>query len=48
MKELYLSAEMDVVKFTVADIITSSPVNPKPPVGGGMGGENETELDPIE
>jgi hypothetical protein len=46
MKELYLSAEMDVVKFTVADIITSSPVTPAP--GGGMGGENETELDPIE
>lgn len=44
MKELYLNAEMEVVKFTVADIITTSP---EVPGGGGMGGENETEFAPI-
>lgn len=44
MKELYLNAEMDVVKFTVADIITTSV---DPGEGGGMGGENETEFAPI-
>jgi hypothetical protein len=42
MKELYLNAEMEVVKFTVADIITTSPE-----IGGGMGGDSETEFDPI-
>ena len=46
MKELYQNAEMEVVKFTVADIITSS--SEVPGEGGGMGGENETEFAPID
>ena len=42
MKELYLDAEMDVVKFTLNDVITTSeyrdpdegPIGPKPPSWG--------------
>ncbi len=45
MKELYLDAEMDVINFSIEDVITTSsssettaPVNTP-----GMGGENEGE-----
>lgn len=37
MKELYLDAEMEVVKFSVEDVIaTSQP--------GGLGGPNEGDM----
>jgi hypothetical protein len=35
MKELYLNAEMDVVKFAASDVITTSGGN-----GGNAGGES--------
>ena len=38
MKAFYESAELEVVKFAVEDIITTSNVG-----GGGVGGDNETE-----
>lgn len=38
MKELYLDAEMEVVKFSVEDVIATSRNI------GGLGGENEGEL----
>jgi hypothetical protein len=42
----YMNAELEIVKFQAEDIIATS--NQQPPIGGGMGGENEGELDPIE
>ena len=41
MKELYLNAEMDVVNFSVEDVIATSKG-----VVGGMGGENEGPMTP--
>lgn len=41
MKELYLNAEMDVVKFTACDVITTSGTT----TGGWVGGENEGDPD---
>jgi hypothetical protein len=38
MKELYLDAEMEVVKFSVEDVIATSRNI------GGLGGENEGEM----
>jgi hypothetical protein len=38
----YENAELEIVKFLAEDIIATSTVQ-----GGGMGGENEGELDPI-
>ncbi len=44
MKELYLNAEMDVVEFSVEDVIaTSGTETTKWVPGMGMGGENEGE-----
>lgn len=43
MKELYQDAEMEVVKFSVEDVITTSNTETRP--GGGMGGPNETPPD---
>lgn len=50
MKELYLDAEMDVVKFSIEDVINTSTdsvatVDPtrETSVNGGMGGPNEGE-----
>ena len=39
----YMNAELEIVKFQAEDIIATSKA-----MGGGMGGENEGELDPIE
>lgn len=39
----YMNAELEIVKFQAEDIIATSKT-----MGGGMGGENEGELDPIE
>lgn len=41
MKELYLDAEMEVVKFSIEDVIATS--NGGSNIGG-LGGENEGEL----
>ena len=42
MKELYLNAEMDVVEFSVEDIInTSVETETTTTKKGGLGGENE-------
>ena len=38
MKELYLDAEMEVIKFSVVDVIATSKTI------GGLGGENEGEM----
>lgn len=46
MKELYLDAEMEVVKFSVEDVIATSAsteASASSPVNGGMGGPNEGE-----
>lgn len=43
MKELYLNAEMEVVKFSVEDVIATSTGGP-----GGMGGENEGYTTPMD
>ncbi|MBQ9762454.1 MAG: hypothetical protein IJV82_05180 [Oscillospiraceae bacterium] len=43
MKELYLNPEMDVVKFSVEDVIATSTATTAPTVN--MGGENEGERD---
>lgn len=40
MKELYLNAEMEVVNFSVVDVIATSNGGGVPGAGG-MGGENE-------
>lgn len=39
MKELYLDAEMDIVKFSVEDVINTSSET----TWSGMGGPNEGE-----
>lgn len=47
MKELYLDAEMDVVKFSVEDVIntsTETETTRATSVNGGMGGPNEGEF----
>lgn len=42
MKELYLDAEMDVINFSVEDVITTSSSSATTaPATGGMGGPNE-------
>ena len=41
MKELYLNAEMDVVEFSVEDIINTSVETETTTKKGGLGGENE-------
>lgn len=38
VKHMYLNAEMDVVEFSVEDVIATSPNNENQ---GGLGGENE-------
>lgn len=43
MKELYLDAEMEVVKFSIEDVINTSSETTKPKNTGGMGGPNEGE-----
>lgn len=45
MKELYLNAEMEVVKFSVEDVIATSNGGGVPG-SGGMGGENEGQTTP--
>lgn len=42
MKELYLDAEMDVVSFSVEDVIATSSSSDTTAFSG-MGGENEGE-----
>ncbi|MBQ7345098.1 MAG: hypothetical protein IJW45_03430 [Oscillospiraceae bacterium] len=42
MKELYLDAEMDVVKFSVEDVINTSNSTTSE-THSGLGGENEGE-----
>lgn len=41
MKELYLDAEMDIVKFSVEDVINTSGVSEDTTEFVGMGGPNE-------
>lgn len=41
MKELYLDAEMDVVKFSVEDVIATSVSEETTTAWQGMGGPNE-------
>lgn len=42
MKELYQNAEMEVVNFSIEDVITTSGG------AGGMGGENEGWTTPVD
>lgn len=44
MKELYQNAEMEIVKFSIEDVITTSNTSGNP---GGMGGENELPEDEL-
>ena len=41
MKELYTNSEMDVVEFSVEDIINTSVEETTTTKKGGLGGENE-------
>lgn len=43
MKELYLDAEMDVINFSVEDVIATSASSESTIPAGGMGGPNEGE-----
>ena len=43
MKELYLNAEMDVVKFAIEDVIATSGAGSQEPEITAVTGENEGE-----
>jgi hypothetical protein len=52
MKALYELAEIEVVKFSIEDVITTSSETEAPeetttPGGGGMGGPNELPEDEV-
>ena len=41
VKHMYLNAEMDVVEFSIEDVIATSPSSTTSSNKGGLGGENE-------